>query len=474
MKKKTKTLILVLVLLLIVSVSAVGIYFGVVQQSVISDDFVKPLWAHLGCEKSDTISHREDTIPTSSSSTGYLLRCGDDEFTDLCDFKVLPVSGGFFTTNIKIQTKVCSDYDGNVCTNWQDSYVNKGAQGGEIATDIPDKESIRVRCFKSTLGIFNSPTECIVSKSYYKFTLIDDYGGKSVVNSANCNLPYNAKNNILKVDDPGSSIEKGAWVNYVHDWVYGPPTNVFSHPTYGEVYCSGHNVYSIIKVQVVTGGFQQLDPTYKSTDENGKVYNGLGTNLGEVECCPNVANCGEDFKYQTSQGHACTSDAQCMGGGAPVAATSTGYKTQNCINKVCTWSSLVTVQCTDDSACASGLTCDLAIGSPTRWRCIGTPSTSYCGDHRCDSSKETPENCPQDCTLNEFCEDKLGGLVPGKTITTEGCYGDIVQKALCEIGLKDKQTQSECVHDWTFLWIVGLVFIIIIVIVLIFLRPKHK
>ena len=473
MKKKIKNLILVSVLLLIVIASVLGIFFSV-QQSIVSTDFVKPLWAHLACEKSDTMSHREDTVLVSAYSTGYLLKCGDDEFTDQCNFKVLPVEGGFFTSNIKIQTKVCSDYSGTRCSNWADTFVNKGAQAGDIATNVPDQTSIRVRCAKSTLGIFNTPTDCIVSKSYYRFTLIDDYGGKYTINSKSCDIPTSSKENILKIDDPGVRIAKGDWVNYVHDWVYGPPTNVFSHPTYGEVYCTGHNIYNIVKVQISDGGFEKLDPTYKGTDENNRIYNGLGTNLGEVECCPNVANCGSDFKYTTSQGHACSTDAQCLGGGAPVAASSTSTRTQNCINKVCTWSAITTRQCTDDTACNSGLVCDTAVGSSTRWTCIGTPSVSYCGDNRCDNTKETPENCPQDCEIDEFCEDALDGLIPGVTVTTTGCYGGIFDKALCEVGLKKQQTQSECVHDWTFAWILVLALIIITIIALLLFKRTNK
>jgi hypothetical protein len=364
----------------------------------IVSDFVKPLWARLECLPDDSWSGSTVTSYVQSANEAQ-IKCGINEFTDECRVEVTVAKIGAVDDGIKY---FLCNIDGTNCGAEQKEVLKTGWYGsGEASIDLDSLakgKMYKITCYET--DIFINKKDCTITKTYRPWGLYDYFGGgKRVVNNKNCNVPVSAKENILKADDTEVLYMTGGegmkWINYVHDWAYGPATNVFSHPQHGQVYCTGGQLYSIVKVTTASGKIKQLAPDYVATASDGTIYNGLGQNLGTVECCPSSYNCGDDFKWTTPSGHTCQGDIDCAGGGAIICKTATTTTQWKCIDNKCAQQPEKSVECCSNAACTNGKICQLGAG-PNQYKCIQGGGGSFCGDKKCDAD-ETKLSCPQDC-----------------------------------------------------------------------------
>lgn len=408
----------------VIVIAGIIAYSGGYFSAVTTSTFVKPLWARLECLPDDSYSGSSSLI---SNSAEVLVKCGIEEFTDECRIKVSVDNVG--PIDDEVSYRLC-DSTGNNCgaiirktiaTGWT------GAGKASINLDNLEKgQSYKIVTYDNIAGFMAGLLEkqSYVDKTYKPWGLYDFFGGgKRVVNSANCNVPT-YDNGVLTATNIPMGEKKEVlfmtggeglkWINYVHDWAYGPGTNVFTHSTYGQVYCTGARLYSIVKVTTADGKIRTLEPTYVGTANDGTVYNGLGSYLGSVQCCPSSYNCGSNFQWTVPEGHSCNTDIDCRGGGAEVCSSATSLNQDRCIANKCTAQTPKTVQCCNNAACTDGKICDLAVGL-TQYTCINSGGTHYCGDGVCDAD-ETTTSCNSDCNVPPKEKDWLMYIVIGLLI----------------------------------------------------------
>ncbi len=453
-KKRNTLIVLILILILGVALAKFG-ELGTFSAGVTSEDFVKPSWARIECEKSDAENHVQGTTPL----TGGSIYCGQPENTDQCRLNIRINSANikgitrYITDSFykfKIYGRVCN-LDGSGCESElviaqiSSAKFDVWFTPQRAVLTAGKKWFIRARA-EGTFGYgsFNMPV--LYVKYYNRWDLVRHVGGgKWIVRSGSCYVAgrddegVNLNSKILQTESyPNPLLMTGAagskWINYVDDWFYGPGTNVFRHPSYGEVYCTAGQIFKIIKLQFKDGSLKKLDPTYNSATPDGRrVLNGLGSRLAGVECCPNEPNCGDDFKYKpTPQPKECFSDIQCYNTGNPVAMSPTTYVKHTCSPEgKCVQSQIFTTECTSDSICISkygaGYVCDMSLVN--YGKCRLQQVGPYCGDGVCDPRTETKETCPDDCgpppskdvCMDECDEIKTGILHPTGSMAKQVC-----------------------------------------------------
>lgn len=385
--------------------------------SIGGDIFVKPSWARLECAPTDAYEGSYSKFLDER----YTFRC--DAFTEECQMKIENTKDTLFA-NSDGSYRICDLYSDTNCGS-KISY-NLGRLESTNWINIPSGKTAWF-----TIGFFAfGEDQTKVSLRWRPWKLYRIVGGaKWTVNSVNCNIVSSAKANIRNEDYPGLGklLRQGGigtkWINYVDDWNYGPATNVYDHPQYGEVYCSAGQVYDIIELEMANGNLQKVDPAYSKTLPDGDRLSGLGSRIANVECCPGEASCTKNFEYTSPENSnpSCFSDIQCYNAGNEVPTDKTHYKYQFCNPQgVCEWTSEITVECTTSAQCSDGQICDL---STTNYgRCINQQLGSYCGDKTCDLN-ENVDSCPSDCTPKVInCEEQGGKLI---VKTTQPWYGKI-------------------------------------------------
>lgn len=295
-------------------------------------------------------------------------------------------------------------------------------------------------------------------------------GSKQLVNSANCNIISSQFSNILESDYPGSVLyrqggEGTKWINYVNAWNYGPATNVFTHQTYGKVYCNAGTIYSIKTLKLQNGALVELNPLYSGQKADGTTISGMGNRLTNVQCCPNEPNCGDDFTFKPTT-PSCFTDAQCINAGQPIPITKTTYKYYTCESGKCVLKGPKTVECTSNAACQTGYICDL---SRTNYgTCINQVGTTYCGDRTCDLN-ENEINCPADCRIDgKQCKWYENKVADRTTIKMWYNYIGLGKPTVIDSGTK-------CITaSWVYLLIaVGIIMFFGVLIIIIW-RPRGK
>jgi len=357
---------------------------GALQSVISTSTFVNPDWARLECSPTDGYEGIQTYNPPSN---GQEITCGINENTDECRLTISNQGGGWFS-------------GGTVSF-----YLNGGQQtikSGGSPLIINMKAGDKITYSYLTLG---SSDKVKIVKEWKPYQLYRFVGGaKWIVNSVNCDIQTSILGNILNSDYTGSRLYKSGgegtkWINYVNAWNYGPATNVFTHPSYGEVYCNAGQIFSIVKLQMKDGSLKRLNPSYSETTPSGDTISGMGSKLASVQCCPNEPNCGNDFKYKETQ-PSCFTDIQCTNAGGPIPITQTTYVKYQCINEKCTKSSPISVECTTSAGCSNGQICDL---STTNYgKCITQIGQDYCGDGKC-SITENSQICSADCRLDNRC-----------------------------------------------------------------------
>jgi len=441
-----RNVILTIVFTMVLVGGGVLLFSNLIKQEMITSNFVKPEWARLECAPSD--AYEGQFISRLNQQRFY--KC--DGFTEECRLKIEHTEQGPFVLNLRTDYRTCN-LDGTSCSSW----ISFKLDDGEFS-NLPNIPIGKMYEFIED-GIDEIGYEhAKVTLDWKPWKLYRFVGGsKWIVNSQNCDITTGITDKIRSEDIVSKLQRQGGegdkWINYVNDWNYGPPINVFTHNSFGEVYCTAGQIFDIVELQMADGSLRKVDPQYTKTLPNGEWFSGLGNKLGNVECCPNEPNCNDNFEYVPEPPEKdCVSDIQCFNAGGPVPKTGTTYVVWQCINDICIESAPITVECTTNAQCPSGEICDL---STTNYgKCIKQIAEHYCGDGVCDST-ENSLNCPRDCgpeTLdcNWWEKEKEScGLNP-----------------LCWIGIT--KPERKCViAGWVYLVIASiLLFIIILMIIL--------
>lgn len=416
--------------------------------------FVNPDWARLECSPTDA----NEGILDKFLNQQTIFKC--DGFTEECFY-----SATCFYSILPCQIYIDEcDLSGSGC-------VYRGSKSftkGQIIslTTLPSGKEYK---FRYNVGQSSSIE---IKQTWKPWKLYRFVGGsKYIVNSYNCDITSGSKDNILASDYPsvGKLYRQGGegakWVNYINAWNYGPATNVFTHPTYGEVYCNSAKIYKIVQLQMASGKLVKLNPSYSDTTESGDAIKGMGSLISAVECCPNEPNCGSDFKYvpvdspdaSQNQPNSCFTAAQCYNAGGPVPVDSYHYVTYSCQSGTCIKSAEIATDCTTNAQCGSGQICDLS--TMNYGKCI-TQKAEFCGDKICSSvGGETYQNCPADCQLS--CPE--GQQVIYETSNKGAfCIGGF---GICE------KSQIQYCGTPTTNWIYWIVIMIIIGLLIYFAKP---
>jgi len=458
--KTRNILITFLVILLIVGLGSSVYYFAIYKpttQAVVTSSFVKPSWARLECLPTDAY----EGIDVKWLDQQTLFKC--DGFTEKCEFKIENTRDSILSLS-EGKYAICN-LDGGGCAN----KINYRFDRLEISSwmEIPSGKSIQ---FDSGILVAGEDDTKVTLRwkpwKLYRFV----GGAKFIVNSFNCDITSGAKSKIRQEDYPsvGKLFRTGGtgmkWINYVDDWNFGPPTNVFTHSNYGEVYCSAGQIFDIIELRMEDGSLRKVDPGYSQSLPDGDILSGLGSRLSNVECCPNEPNCQDDFTYASTPipDRECTTDIQCFNSGNPVPKTPTSYTTWGCnVDGICVESAPIIVECTSSAHCSSGQICDLS--TLNYGKCINQNIGSYCGDRVCDLD-ESFKTCPSDCDappieckwFESYYEKETCGFSP-----------------LCWIGVTSPETTKGCkLANWIYLAIGSVILVIIIIILILKFKPK--
>jgi len=382
--KMNKWIPITIILFMIAIVA--GLYYYQTQQAqVTSSTFVNPDWARLECAPTDAYEGITTIYPVADNR---VITCGADEYTDECRLTIKNM-GGSWTTGGTVSF-----------------YLNN--QRYQIQTDDLDTviymDAGEQFLYEYSFG--GSSDKVKIIKEWRPWKLYRFVGGaKWTVNSANCDITSSTKANIRSEDYTGARLyreggEGTKWMNYINAWNYGPATNVFKHDSYGEVYCNAGQIFDIVELHMADGKLVKVDPQYSDTLPSGDVVSGQGSKLGNVECCPNEPNCGDDFEFEETT-PTCFTDSQCLNAGGPIPVSNNQYLVYKCLSGLCTQTGPFSVECTTNAACPTGQVCDL---STTNYgKCITQIGKDYCGDGICGLG-ETADNCPKDCKADLSCE----------------------------------------------------------------------
>ena len=354
--------------------------------------FAKPLWARLECAPTDAIEGIQTTF-TSLSGKFKQIKCGIEENTDKCDLYAT-VGSTFFNGRFNY----CKDDNlDNKCDN-EEVEIKAGSQSTQyFIKSMKEGDNLIFWCENA----FGLNVECSsIRKEYRPWKLFRFVGGAK----------FEAKANTCKLSDVSGILGKiptlqrtpideltftggdgFQWINFVHDWAYGPATNVFKYQG-RDVYCTGNAIYEIQNMQMKDGQLVKINPEYNPPNDLPFQIQTIGTKIKNVQCCSNEPNCDSNFNIIPDKPiQKCFTDAQCQNAGNPIP---TGPKTlvkQSCQNSVCVWGQVYQVECTQDLVCQNPLVCD-----KLSYKCIKPDVGGYCGDNQCNRD-ETRISCPKDC-----------------------------------------------------------------------------
>lgn len=421
---------------------------GILQEQISSNVFVNPDWARLECSPTDAY----EGMSYNTLNNQLIYKCNAN--TEECRVMIEHTTQGTFVSNLRTNYRTCN-LDGTGCTSWESLALDDGTK---LSYYIPLKVGKQLQFIEDGIDEigYKYGKVTVEWKDWKIYRFVG--GAKFEVVSDSCKLPISSFSKIPDGENPASGVlsrtggEGDKWINYVNAWNYGPATNVFTHPQYGEVYCNAAQIFDIVELKMEDGSLKKLDPSYSETREDGVRISGQGKKLANVECCPNEPNCGNDFKFipvEDVSDKECFTDSQCLNAGGPVPISGNEYVLYQCIDSQCVKSEPIEVECTNSAQCPSGQICDL---STTNYgKCTEPKGGEYCGDDICQNS-ENAETCPSDCGESQ-CE------WWESYYETEGIFRD--KKGCATSG-------------WVYGSIAGLIILILGIIALILYRPKKK
>lgn len=364
-------------------------------------DLEYPIWGRIECAQ----TNEKQTSYVNGQGSGQSIWCGpgfSNEFTDKCQVAVkidsTSAEGGTIIdpiVGLYVKYKECNA-DGTGCESkytMKRFTVNEGGTWQSIGELSKDKKLfVEAGIEVGGLGVTReTPLPFTAKKDYYVWGLrIYEEGAIKEQREGTCRLGNREMAGVeqdTELQNPllmsgGQGIQ---WINYVTKWVYGPPYNVFEHPSHGLVYCAATDIYSLKELTMKNGDTHTITPTHA-----------IGSWLGKVNCCPNMPGCNNDFEFDGQTDSQCTSDIQCPNGGTWIAAGSNVVKRSYCDEETmtCQWETKSNVGCATTADCQglnAGKVCDRRT-----WTCVPQDTPSRCGDNIC-AANENKDTCPSDC-----------------------------------------------------------------------------
>ena len=315
---------------------------------------VIPLLGYLSCERGISATDRY-TIQKgdlwSLSAQWQAVECNKN--TDICSYEFTKTDS---TTGITLKYRFCTDTCGSTQTKSSIGFLGTAQVGGRL--EVAKGRSLSY-----------------VDMTYTPFVLFDypGTGGRFRLTSATCDLKEVIDKDFCTsfgtCNDPYqyTSLKPLTSVNYLDKWVVAPiEYNFVSHPSYGQVYCTGTGkLYSASTLKFESG-----------------CYLAPGPFIGSADCCPGQSTSTQicdSFKWKalavtTVQ---CTVDTQCPGQGLwiPNSAADRTVVKYACQAGKCV-STVKATECSDDFDCPSSQLCtlDQATGFSN---CVGTSVQSF-------------------------------------------------------------------------------------------------
>ena len=320
-------------------------------------------WGHICCEEGafePAYIKYADDVP--------IYECNG--YTDECHIEFLFDDTPWYNT----ADEICYDVGG------QRHSVPWGSQS-EITINYGQKITF-VPCHSSVYYLGRHPETAYFrySAKFRKFYIQGEENGKIYV-AKSCILDYDLKQRVLK--DGLNELSKTG-VNRCQNYIIGfieVATKTYSDGG-NEVICQARNLYDVKEIEFKAGGLKKIQ----------------GDWIRGVECCPHESNCGENFKFTSSNVRECNYDYECANGGDPIALTGTSYVTFGCSNGKCVQSGEVQVECTNNAICVDKYNQPNVVCYD--WKCVEDDSwLGHCGDGVCESILgETFTSCPNDCS----------------------------------------------------------------------------
>lgn len=350
-------------------------------------NFVAPDWSRIGCE---VVQNNAPlwVSPQNVPSSGGSYYC--NVYTRFCSITISSSSFGVLTGVARISK--CNN-DGTNCNTLGEIGANSA-----LSTTITPTQKIYVVKRALSGSDWNLGAVQVTGYADRYALAISTGGGRWIAYNpdvAGCYLPSVPAGKVDNACIYSNPMEFDTWCNYVSDFHPSYGYSVYSHPTYGQVYCAGTSIYTLTKVQT-NDGVKYLSPDVKPETMPKAMLLTTGKYVGEVECCPNIATgCGDNFKFGGGGG-SCFSDIQCSNGGAWA----------TCGNKVICQETCDSGKCTIHKQaveCASDADCPITKPNCNRktWTCQEGGKPPICGDGVCNgletNEKGTVSYCPEDC-----------------------------------------------------------------------------
>jgi hypothetical protein len=442
--------------------------------------FAKPLWGKLICDATTTYEGKqtvfERSAPDWKGARYYRLDCGTKELTDSCKINA---AGGMLWVGA---FNWCSDDNLDFKCDGPVSVINAlNTETTQYLFDMQKGNKMMFWC-ETHLGI---NIDCKnLEKDYRIWSLYRDIGGARFTAQANsCKLSSSQLSAIPKAQSLFSLTELTMtggegyqWVNFVHDWAYGPGTNVFKYQN-RDVYCTGNAIFEIQKMQMKDNSIVPIDPNYNPPNNLPFNIQTIGTRIKTVDCCPNEPNCDPDTftLVPDKPGQTCFSDAQCVNAGAPLPVDEDTVIEQSCTNKKCVWGQPHDVECTSNAACLYPKVCD-----KTSWTCLTPDPSGYCGDNTCNRD-ETKISCPHDCGTiqRDYCSSCVAWLTGLFQKETTRCISKQVFQKDCKWYELTCNLQNKILPQWSqdqicpyVLGFIAIVIFMFIALVILILKKK--
>ncbi len=430
-------------LILVVLLIGGGI-FAFQRFALVGDNFIIPIWGRIECGRLQDFP--EEHI-TSFNENGAIIKCGDNEYSPRCEQVYVQCSEDNslvavrFDSHDKIYGSVAESAPCKIGQTGSDTLckldvpVSTGSKNTWVPTELTtmyNGQRMQVYCAKpklfGLLGYNFYPGK--IKETYYPYGL--QYyleGARIVTNYQDCTFGNLERGRIKMGTCPNQNpLPFDNWCNFVTKWVIGPSfmnTEIYQGR---EVFCEGNSISEIDDLVM----------------DNGDNYRIVGSHIKTVECCPRLAGCGSDFKWEpVPEPDECITSKQCANGGVWTSHGGKEIAREVCEDGICTRETK-SVECSTNNDCPTNYICD-----KVNWKCIQQGPTT-CGDGVCD--KEIGENyytCPPDCGAPptpgdcESCFDWLRNKVAAGTFCTPkpapkilfGLITGIGQNEICPIYL---------------------------------------
>ena len=277
LKKYLKGIGIIGVIILIVMGTVI---FGIVQQSAVSQKiYTASLWGNLACVhlQSSVTKNYDLNINGQKVRTGIQglsIFCGQDEYTDKCDFKINYNDwkiGRFSINTCNLDNTNCQQVMKNF---WGSTSFSK---------DITILKGQKV--YIEAESSFLDTTDITITKTFYPYVLISTSKGAFVKteNPLGCNVPTISKQ-YIRNSEYGREVFPNEPINFLTLTVNVPEKSILYY-TGKQVSCTAGFLYELYEEKMADGTLLMFEKD---------------SPLVEKDCCPGMIGCNADFTWTKS------------------------------------------------------------------------------------------------------------------------------------------------------------------------------